>query len=98
MEGAPERVGDPASAAELMSPVPDPQCPNCGSLAKGKYCPECGQRQGELRPSVRWHLEDVARYLLRVDSRYPLTLRGLFVPGFLTEEYFRGRRERYEKP
>ena len=47
---------------------------------------------------MRAILSDFTRYFLRVDSKFLATLKGVFVPGFLTREYLAGRRERYEKP
>lgn len=43
-------------------------------------------------------LDDGVRFFLRIDGKFLKTLRGLVRPGFLTTEYFAGRRERYEKP
>ena len=73
-------------------------CPNCGEPAPTPYCPQCGQRQGDLRPSLRHVGDDLVRFFLRVDGRFVATLKGLLKPGFLTSEYLAGRRERYEKP
>ncbi len=47
---------------------------------------------------MRHVFDDLARFFLRVDGRFLATLRALFTPGLLTEEYFKGRREKYEKP
>lgn len=41
---------------------------------------------------------ELSRFLFQVDGKIRLTFRALLVPGLLTEDYFAGRRERYEKP
>lgn len=101
---APEPSAEPAASALESAPVePRPvtavrQCPNCGRPAPEAYCGGCGQRQGELRPTLGELLRDFSRYLFRVDSRFVRTLRTLFIPGQLTVEYLQGRRESYERP
>lgn len=86
------------SPPEGQQPPPQPLCPNCGEPAPGRYCAGCGQKQGELRPTLADLLQDFSRYLFRVDSRLLRTLRWLLIPGRLTLEYLRGRRESYERP
>ena len=73
-------------------------CANCGALLVGPYCAQCGQRaEGSL--SVRGLLSDVLEDQLSVSGSAAATvLPLLFRPGFLTQEYLRGRIVRYAAP
>jgi hypothetical protein len=74
-------------------------CLNCGDPRQGRYCPTCGQRKVEVLVSVRTILGDVLEDQLVLNRALPRTLFGLFFkPGFLTEEYVRGRIVRYIAP
>ena len=74
-------------------------CLNCGSAAVREFCPECGQRNVELRAPwwtlAREALEDTFSF----DSRLGRTV-GPFLarPGHLTAEWCAGRRTRYSSP
>ena len=75
------------------------ECPSCGSEAVGRYCPECGQQQGPLLPTLRSWLRDALDELLLVDARLPRTLRLLFFRlGHLSQEWSEGRRSQYVAP
>ena len=41
---------------------------------------------------------ELGESIFKVDGKLWPTIRGLFVPGFLTEEFRRGRRARYHRP
>ena len=73
-------------------------CPNCQAALTSKYCAECGQRNSELRLTASLLMRDLVESIFKVDGKLWPTLRGLFVPGFLTEEFRRGRRARYHRP
>ena len=76
-----------------------PHCRNCGAVAPGKYCPECGQETRVALPRVRELMRDAAGRLVAIDSRLWRTLCVLlFRPGMLTTEYLRGRRKSYVRP
>ena len=49
---------------ESSEPVSDPGCPNCG-----RFCPSCGQEQGELVPSIASWARDAAADLFEVDGK-----------------------------
>lgn len=74
-------------------------CLNCGAQLTGRYCPDCGQENVEPKESF-WHLvrhffEDITHF----DGKLFATLKYLlFRPGFLTEEYIKGRRASYLNP
>ena len=74
-------------------------CPNCGATGVGRYCPACGQEQGPHVLSLRhWGARLVDEYF-SLDGRLPRSLVALFLrPGFLTREWFAGRRVRYTPP
>jgi hypothetical protein len=96
-------VNEPVAATAIVTPDPTaeraPHCPNCGVVAPGKFCPECGQETRLALPTVRQLMRDAAGRLVALDGRLWRTLfRLLFRPGMLTTEYFRGRRKRYVRP
>lgn len=74
-------------------------CRNCGAELVRAYCADCGQKAGPPNPSFRhlWH--DISHELLHLDGKLVESVRLLLVkPGFLTREYFDGRRARYVPP
>lgn len=74
-------------------------CRNCGADADGAYCPNCGQETSLALPTVRSMLRDAAGRYVALDGRMWRTVFALvFRPGFLTREYFAGRRKRYIRP
>ena len=78
------------SAATDSAP---PSCANCGAPLHGPFCAQCGQAVKPLDPPVRHFAREFAQELLDVDGRVPRSLSRLFFsPGFLTREYFAGRR------
>jgi hypothetical protein len=72
-------------------------CTNCGADAADIYCARCGERQpGHHDLGVAHFAHEVFHEIAHVDSKLFLTLRDLIAkPGFLTEEYFAGRKSRY---
>jgi hypothetical protein len=74
-------------------------CPNCGSIAHGRFCSECGQARGALLPSVATWIEEAIDEFLGVDGRLPRSIKALaWPPGELTLEWRRGRRAHYVSP
>ena len=74
-------------------------CSNCGAELLGAYCFRCGQPvKGMIRP-LSSMLHDVADTIFNIDSRIFRTLWPLFIkPGYLSNEYFAGRRVRFVTP
>lgn len=73
-------------------------CPNCGETEVGKYCPNCGQSNKNFNKPIKEILIDLFDSI-NLDIRLLNTLVPFFIkPGFLTEEYFKGRRKRYVPP
>ncbi len=76
-------------------------CPNCQHELeeKHKYCPNCGQKQEQkLIPSLREFIAQSLDSVFNLDSKIFATLQALFVPAKLTQNYFRGIRQRYYPP
>jgi hypothetical protein len=76
-----------------------PYCANCGSPLAGRYCSSCGQRSDVHAHSVGHFFHELVEALTHADSHVWATLLPLLRrPGFLTREYFAGRRARYLPP
>jgi len=74
-------------------------CANCATPLVGEFCYACGQSVHSMLKPVHHMTEEAVETLLHVDSRILHTLPALFLkPGFLTLEYFAGRRVRYIAP
>jgi hypothetical protein len=86
------------TSAAPSSPAPW-ACRNCGAAAPGRYCPACGQETALELPTAGAFLREAAGRYVALDGRLARTLfHLLFRPGFLTNEYFAGRRKRYIRP
>lgn len=74
-------------------------CANCQTPGADIYCGHCGQRLDTHIHSV-WHFaSEATEVLTHADSRVWNTLRPLLLkPGFLSKEFFAGRRARYLQP
>lgn len=74
-------------------------CANCAAVLVGEFCHHCGQSVHSVLKPVHHMFEDGMDMLLHVDGRIVHTLPPLLTrPGFLTLEYFAGRRQRYVPP
>ncbi|RAW02761.1 DUF3667 domain-containing protein [Pseudochryseolinea flava] len=74
-------------------------CLNCGAEVTGKFCSACGQENIEVHDSF-FHLVGhfVADYF-HYDSKFLRSMKLLFFrPGFLTKQYWDGRRVAYIHP
>ncbi len=103
------RPGPRDDAAEISTAVmPDPSppsapaqptCRNCGALSPGAYCPACGQETRLRLQTLREFMREAAGRYVAFDGKWWKSLAALMVrPGFLTREYFAGRRRRYVRP
>ena len=94
-------VEDNASASPA-APAPAPparRCENCGSPLYGEHCYACGQPTKGLVRQFSSILGDFFDTVFNIDSRVLRTMGPLlFLPGFLSLEYFAGRRVRYVTP
>jgi hypothetical protein len=74
-------------------------CANCGAAMRGEFCHECGQSIHSVLKPMHHMLEETVETVLHIDGRIVHTLPPLLLkPGFLTLEYFAGRRVRYIAP
>ena len=85
--------------AETPVPAPKTLCANCGTELLGPHCYACGQPVKGMVRHLGSIMHDVADTILNIDSRIFRTLLPLYVrPGYLSMEYFAGRRVRYVTP
>jgi hypothetical protein len=74
-------------------------CRNCGAYAPDAFCPQCGQETAEHLPSFREFVHEFVLHYLAAEGKLWRTLRALVSrPGFLTNEYLRGRKLQYVQP
>ncbi len=77
----------------------DVVCLNCETKFTGNYCPNCGQAFKEYDRPFGFIIYNFLGDFFAFDTRFFKTLIALLVkPGFLTKEYFAGRRVRYAPP
>lgn len=74
------------------------RCLNCGAPLSGPFCSSCGQRVIPANPTVAELTNDAWQELSGYDGRILATVRGLLLPGQLTDEYLAGRRAHYLPP
>jgi hypothetical protein len=91
------------AASEPRAPeIPAPLslvCANCHAELAGEYCASCGQRHEPHVHTVGHFASEALESISHADSRLWRTLWYLMArPGFLTQEFFRGRRARYLPP
>jgi hypothetical protein len=96
----------------MTAPLPEPAattpepldaatraCQNCGTPLLGPHCYKCGQPVHGLVRHFSSIMGDFADSVLNIDARVFRTLWPLFgKPGYLSREYFEGRRVRYVSP
>lgn len=74
-------------------------CANCHAQLSGEYCSACGQRHEPHIHTVVHFAGEAFESISHADSRLWRTLWYLFArPGFLTREFFAGRRAAYLPP
>ncbi|SJZ68572.1 Protein of unknown function [Chitinophaga eiseniae] len=74
-------------------------CLNCGTEVPERFCPRCGQENTVQHESFGHLAGHVVADIVHYDSRFFTTLKYLTIrPGFLTREYWAGRRVRYVNP
>ncbi|MEQ1746699.1 MAG: DUF3667 domain-containing protein [Saprospiraceae bacterium] len=75
-------------------------CPNCHYPLpyKANFCARCGQKDEQEVMSLGALLKQVWFRILHLESRSLLFLGQMFIPGFVSQEFFAGRRKRYPHP
>ncbi len=97
--GALPPVPPPAEPPSIPSAARVKACANCGAPMHGPFCYACGQPEKGMIRHLASVMADVADTIFNVDSRIFRSLFPLyFRPGYLTTEYFAGRRTRYVTP
>jgi anti-sigma28 factor (negative regulator of flagellin synthesis) len=91
---------EPDNITNAATPKPTGTiCSNCGTQLLGEHCYHCGQPVKGLVRRFSSVLGDIADTLFEIDTRLTRTVAPLLLrPGFLSREYFAGRRVRYVSP
>jgi len=89
----------PSTDARVPDLPGERHCANCGAVLQGEFCHACGQSVRSVLRPVHGMIEDTLDLVANWDGRVVHTLPPLLLrPGFLTLEYFAGRRVRYLAP
>ena len=74
-------------------------CLNCGTTVQGKYCQVCGQENAEPKETFWGMVTHFFYDITHFDGKFFTTLKDLlFLPGFLSAEYMKGKRMSYLNP
>ncbi|MBL0028227.1 MAG: DUF3667 domain-containing protein [Rhodanobacteraceae bacterium] len=85
------------SAVEMVRS--EQPCLNCGAPMLGEFCYACGQPKKGMIRHLPGLIADFFDSVFNLDTRTLRTLGPLLTrPGFLSNEYFAGRRTRYVTP
>lgn len=77
----------------------DKNCLNCNAVVAGRFCQVCGQENLEPDENFRQLCVHFIYDIFHFDGQFFSTLKYLlFRPGFLTKEFFRGKRASYLHP
>lgn len=75
-------------------------CNNCGHelTVTAQYCPVCGQKPTTGKVPLKSFLSEFIATTLNLDSSFFRTLSHLFIPAYLTKEFFKGRHVAFYRP
>ncbi len=78
----------------------DHYCSNCHHPLPEKqpFCGQCGQKAIRTKPRILDLAKELSSQIFNLESKNIKTPFLLFKPGFLTMEFFKGRRQRYTHP
>jgi hypothetical protein len=94
-------VSSPGTHTRSTATASQAVCADCGSSLDGPFCSQCGERAVDRHSLTLSHFlkHNLLHELSHVDGKIFRTFRYLiFRPGFLSAEYFAGRRRRYVNP
>lgn len=76
------------------------ECLNCHQPLpdQATFCPNCGQKSTTGLISLKEFLHNFVDNVFNLDSRIVQTLKWLFIPAKLTQEYFKGKHKTYYHP
>ena len=76
------------------------KCLNCHEQlpATATFCPNCGQKATTGLISLKEFIQNFIDNVFNLDSRIVQTLKWLFIPAKLTQEYFKGKHKTYYHP
>ena len=76
------------------------ECFNCHTPLgpASNFCPHCGQKVQPKKIPLKSVFEDLLSTLFNLESAWWLSLRHLFIPGRITNNYLDGKRKRYVAP
>ena len=74
-------------------------CKNCDTQFSGNFCPECGQSVRDYDKPFSFIFYNFIGDFFAFDTRFFATFSALLTkPGYLSKEYFDGKRVRYAPP
>jgi hypothetical protein len=94
-------VSSAGTDTQHTAPASQAVCGDCGAPLSGPFCSQCGERAIDRHSLTLSHFlkNNLLHELSHVDGKIFRTFRYLvFRPGFLSAEYFAGRRRRYVNP
>ena len=77
-----------------------PYCLNCHypTAEYDSFCPNCGQKITDGKTTVHDLMHEFTHSVFHIDGKLFSTMRHVFIPGKLTEEFFKGHHKRYAHP
>jgi len=74
-------------------------CGNCQSpIDDANYCASCGQKNTDGRIGFGEFFSVLFSTVFNLESKFFKTIREIFIPGKLTNEWFKGRHKPYFHP
>lgn len=100
MENSETEEQTPSEDSAPKTIEPKPHCLNCDKKMPRKafFCPHCGQRNNKGMVTFRELMQRFWANFSHLDSKFVRMCWQLFIPGKVTQEYFRGRQKRYPNP
>ncbi len=88
-----------ATLNEKTHPYKKDFCGNCKTaIGTDEYCSKCGQKNTDGRISIGEFFSVLVNTIFNLESKFFQTIRDIFRPGKLTNEWFKGRHKPYFHP